>query len=555
MEELIRKHAVRNALEFGEAQKDAVIGKVFAENPELKEHAGDVVQETQNVIQEVNALSDEELEEEYSLFEYQDKEEDEQDLPDLPNAEGDVTMRIAPFPSGMLHIGNARMAVLNDEYVKRYGGTLYLVIDDTAGSEEKKPIREAYDQIPEDLEWLGVEFDEIVYKSDRLELFYEYGKRFLDEGWAYVCTCDAETLRQNRRDGKACDHRGQSPNENLEKWQDMLDGKYNEGEAVVRLKTDMQHKDPAFRDRVLLRLSELDHPRAGKDFHVWPMLEFSWAIDDHKLGMTHILRGQDLVMEDKMEQYMWNLLGWDEPEIVHHGLLNIEDVKISTSESRRKIDAGEYEGWHDPRTWSLMSLRKRGFRPEAIRNFVKSFGMSTATVDVPVDTLYTENRKLIDEEADRYFFIANPRELEVQGLDSTTATPDLHPEDSERGEREITVEAVDGTARLYIDEDDFEEGAELRLKDLCNVKIEDGKATVVNDSLDYALDHNISIVQWLPRSDTKDCTIVMPDGSRRHGLCEANVTESDQVIQFIRESFCRVDGISGDTVTCYFTHR
>ncbi|MDY6771647.1 MAG: glutamate--tRNA ligase [Candidatus Nanohaloarchaea archaeon] len=557
MDDLIRKYAVKNALEFGEAQKEAVIGKVFAENPELKQDAEDVVQTTETIIDEINQLSEEELRERKQEYDYIDEQGDDGELPDLPNADEDqgVVMRMAPFPSGMLHIGNARMAILNDEYVKRYGGKLYLVIDDTAGSEEKKPLQEAYDQIPKDLEWLGIEFDEIIYKSDRLELFYEYAEEFLEEDWAYVCTCDAETLRDNREEGVACEHRSRSPDKNLEEWQKMLDGDYSQGEAVVRLKTDMQHDDPAFRDRVLLRVSELDHPRVGDKYHVWPMLEFSWAIDDHELGMTHIIRGQDLVMEDKMERYMWDLLGWDEPEIVHHGLLNIQGIKISTSTSKHKIDDGEYSGWHDPRTWSLMSLRKRGFEPEAIRNFVLEFGMSSSTVQVPVDTLYTENRKLIDPEADRYFFIEEPEHLTVTGLedDEYVAHADLHPED-DRGVREIPLEASDGEARIVLDASDHEVGKELRLKDLFNVKITEEGAEFLNDSLDYALDNDLDIVQWLPADDTKTCEIVMPDGETLSGLCETTLDAADQVVQFIRFGFCRVDAAYDGRNLCYFTH-
>lgn len=553
MDELIRKYALKNAQDFGEAQKEAVIGKVFADNPELKQDAGTVVETAESIIASVNDLSDDELDAELEAYEFEDKEEADESLSDLPHVGESVTMRMAPFPSGMIHIGNARMAVLNDEFVKRYGGTLYLVIDDTAGSEEKKPLQKAYEEIPKDLEWLGVDFDEIIYKSDRMEQFYDYAERFLEDGWAYVCECPAEVLREHREDGIACEHREQSTDENLEKWQAMMDGKYEQGEAAVRLKTDMQYDDPAFRDRVLLRVADIDHPRVGEEYHVWPMLEFSWAIDDHKLDMTHIIRGKDLMMEDKMEQFMWDLLDWDHPEIVHHGLLNIEDIKISTSTSKQKIDDGKYMGWHDPRTWSLKSLKKRGFEPEAIRNFILSFGMSNSNVRVPVDTLYTENRKIIDEQANRYFFIEDPVSVSFDLDETIVAEADLHPDDN-RGTRTIPLEPDDGTATILLDDDDVEEGKELRLKDLCNIRITAEGAERIDDSLDYALDNNLDIVQWLPADATKDCEIIMPDGSTTKGVCETTVETADDVIQFIRFGFCRVDEVIDDRVLCYFTH-
>ncbi|MFB6166752.1 MAG: glutamate--tRNA ligase, partial [Candidatus Nanohaloarchaea archaeon] len=526
----------RNALEHGSAEKDAVIGKVFAEEPGLKEDAGEVVSTAEKVIEEVNSLPEQELEDIVEGHEYEDEEEEDGGLPELPDAEGDVVMRMAPFPSGMLHVGNARMAVLNDEYVKRNDGKLLLVIDDTAGSEEKKPIQEAYDEIPEDLDWLGVDYDEIIYKSDRLELFYDYAERFLEEGWAYVCECDAETLRENREEGVACEHRGRSQEENLEKWEKMLEGGYEEGGAAVRLKTDMQADDPAFRDRVLLRISNVDHPRVGDEYRVWPMLEFSWAVDDHELGITHILRGKDLVMEDRMERYMWDLLGWEEPEILHHGLMGIEGINLSTSTSRRKIEDDEYGGWDDPRTWSLKSLRKRGFRPEAIRSFVLQFGMSDNDVTVPVDSLYTENRKIIDSEADRYFFVEDPAELEIQGLpeDIEAETP-YHPEE-DRGKRRIPVEVEDGRATVRVDRGDLEDGF-LRLKDFCNVEVDGGTAEFHSVDHTEATERGAPIVQWVPE-DAEECRVVMPDAEEVEGVVEPGVPE--EVVQFVRFGFVNV---------------
>lgn len=547
--ELLEKYAVQNALEHGEAQADAVIGKVFADQPELKERAGEIVGMAEEVVAEVNALDADELAERAAGYEYETEDADEGDLPELEDAEDGVVMRMAPFPSGMLHIGNARMAVLNDEYVKRYGGKLLLVIDDTAGSEEKKPLEEAYAAIPEDLAWLGVAFDEVVYKSDRMELFYEYAERFLEEGWAYVCECDAGILRENRKAGEACEHREQDPEENLAKWEKMLDGAYAEGEAAVRLKTDMQADDPAFRDRVLLRIAELDHPRVGTDYRVWPMLEFSWAIDDHELGMTHIIRGKDLVMEDRMERFMWDLLGWEEPHILHHGLLGIEGLKISTSTSKAKIDAGEYRGWEDPRTWSLRSLRKRGFAPEAIREFVLEFGMSLNDVTVPVDTLYTHNRDVIDSEADRYFFVEEPVELEVTGLpEDLVAEVPNHPE-ADHGTRTIPVEVEDGTATVYVEQDDVDDGL-LRLKDFCNVKVDGETATFHSESHEPAVEQGAPIVQWVPASGT-DCTVVMADGHETDGLVEPGVPE--EVVQFVRFGFVNVTD-SGESVTAWYAH-
>src|SRR5438094_434348 len=138
-------------------------------------------------------------------------------------------------------------------------------------------------------------------RGDRIPLHYEWAEKLLATGEAYVCECDAETLRKNREAMRACVHRIQDVDETIAMWKAMLAGEYGEGEAVVRLKTDMAHPNPAFRDRVLFRIAERDHPRVGDRYRVWPMLEFSWAVDDTLLGIPHVLRRKVLVLEDQLE--------------------------------------------------------------------------------------------------------------------------------------------------------------------------------------------------------------------------------------------------------------
>jgi glutamyl-tRNA synthetase len=174
------------------------------------------------------------------------------------------------------------------------------VFDDTIGSAEKRVDPAMLDIIRHDLDIAGVPPDEVYYKSDRIPRFYPWARRVIDRGGAYVCVCPAERLRENREASRACPERSQSLEATVEGWERMLAGGYAPGEAVLRLRTDLADPDPAFRDRVLMRVSDLDHPRVGRKYRVWPMLEFSWAVDDVELGVTHVLRGKDLVVEDRM---------------------------------------------------------------------------------------------------------------------------------------------------------------------------------------------------------------------------------------------------------------
>jgi len=516
LENLIEKYAVKNAIEHnGNCNSKAVLGKIISENNKLKSQLKEIIPKINKICEQINSLKLEDQQKLMEKYTYKEKKIQEKSLKELKNTKrGKVVMRFAPFPSGPLHIGNSRPAILNDEYVKKYNGKFILVIDDTIGSKSKVPILDAYELIIDGLKWLGIKIDKIVYKSDRMNLFYKYAEEFLKNGWAYVCTCPTEKLREYRKKGIECKHRKQTSEVNLKEWKKMISGKYKEGEASVRLKTNMKDRDPAFRDRVLLRISDTLHPKVKDKFKVWPMLEFSWAIDDHELGITHILRGKDLAMEEKMERFMWKLLGWKAPEILMSGMLQLEGAKISKSKAQKEVKNGEYIGWYDPRTWSLQSLKKRGFKPEAIRKFVLAIGLTKTDSKVPIENLYRENRIIIEPQSNRYFFVSEPVEIKVENVPREFVAKILkHPDYLEKGIRKITVSPKNN------------------------------------------LKKKIPIVHWLPKDQTIPCKVFMPDGKIFKGFCENNILEvkENEVIQYERFGFVRVDKI-GKIISCFYTH-
>ncbi len=553
MEELILKHALLNAIEHkGKARADSVLKRVIAENPELRKDVRRIISEIEKCVERVNSMS---LEEQINAAKNlgieikREREIEERRLPDLPEAEeGKVVMRLAPYPSGPLHIGNARMVILNDEYVKKYKGKLLLVMDDTIGSEEKFVLPEAYGLIIDGLKWLNVEFHELIYKSDRLELFYDFAEKLIKENLAYVCECKPEILRKNRRDGKECEHRNQSIEENLEKWKKMLSGFYKEGGAVLRLKTDMKHPNPAFRDRVLMRIVEREHPRKGKKYRVWPLLEFSWAYDDIALGITHILRGKDLIIEDMVEEFIWDKLKIEKkPKFIHYGLLSLEEAKLSKTEARKAIERGEYSGWDDPRTWSLQSLMKRGIQPEAVRKFVLNMGLSLADVSVPAEILYAENRKIIDPLANRYFAVLNPQRISLKA-EIKEARALLHPDFPERGYRIIPV----NSEKIYVEKEDFENfrEKEVGLIYLATVKLRK-RAELTSEKVKI----DIQKIQWVSEPNVK-IRIMMPNGEIKKGIAEPNLKncKEGEIVQLVRIGFARIDKID-DEITLYFAHK
>ncbi len=572
---------LKNAVEFdGKPNRKAVMGKLMAEKKELRSQAKIIIPILDQIIEEISKLSLEEQKEKLlqldpTALEKKEVKEGKKELPELPNADkyDKIVMRLAPYPSGALHIGNARMIVLNDEYVKRHNGELILFYDDTIGSPKslrdspkaKYVLPEAYDLINEGLDWLDVKISKTYYKSDRLEIFYEYCEKLIKDHIAYVCFCSADEFRDKYKNKKRnCPHRDQSIKTNLEEWKNMLNGKYHEMEAVVRLKTGMDQKDPALRDQIITRISEAEHPRVGNKYIVWPMLEFSWAIDDHLIGVTHILRGTDLIKEDFIEDFIWEHFKWKKAGFLHYGRLNFPDMKLSKTQARNNIQSGRYEGWEDPRTWSLQSLKKRGIKPEALKESLLDLGMSLAGISFSVNWLYSKNQDIIDEISDRYFFVEDPVLIKIEKVpfQEYKAEPLLLPSDPKKGKRKINVVAKNNILKIYIalkDAKNLKPEQVLRLKDLINIQIItlDLKNKKINGKFHSSeLNRAYSIIQWVPEREYVNVSILKSDGSISKGYGEINLLKIliDKTIQFERYGFVNPIKLEKKELFCYFTH-
>jgi glutamyl-tRNA synthetase len=550
----IRRLVLENALAHGgEARPGPILARLLATDPGLRARAAELGPLIARACREASALPRERQESELVALGGAEPHgraaatSESGVFPPLPGAiDGQVALRLAPFPSGALHVGNARMLFINDEYRRRYRGKLYLVFDDTIGSEEKRVDPEVFGIIRHDLELAEVPVDAVYYKSDRVPRFYPWARRVIECGAAYVCTCPVDQLRTNRAGGIACPERAQTTEATLEGWDRMLAGAYRQGEAVLRLRTDLHDPDPAFRDRVLFRISELEHPRVGTRYRVWPLLEFSWAVDDIELGLTHVLRGKDLVMEDRMEQYLWELLGITGPPFLHWGLLRVREAKISKSKSYAEVKSGAYDGWADPRTWSLLSLERRGIRIESLRRFTLSFGLSLADIEVPAETLYAENRQRIDPTTERRLFVPDPVEVRIEGYpaDLDRVTLANHPDRAELGVREVRA----GPAMLLPRAEIVRHaGSEIRLKDLLNVRLPptlpaEAGAPVVAQFTSRE-NRRLPRLQWVSAADAVEVDVLRIDGTHARGRAEAalGAARPGQTLQFERVGFVRVE--------------
>ncbi|MHA1301410.1 MAG: glutamate--tRNA ligase [Candidatus Helarchaeota archaeon] len=578
IEETIWKIGLENALKHSGKTNFKVIIKGFLhENKEYRKKVGEIKPLIEEIIEKINKLTNDEQKEKLKqiapeVVEVTTHKEESKELPPLPNIEKykQPVFRLAPYPSGPLHIGNARMVILNDTYKKRYNGKLYLVYDDTIGSEEKKLVPQAYDLIKENLDWLGVEIDKIFFKSDRISNFYDYCKQLIEMDKAYVCTCDADLWRteygkKREKIGKPCPHRNISIEENLEQWEKMLDGIYREREAVVRLKTGMELPNPAIRDHIIMRISERDHPRVGSKYRVWPLLEFSWGIDDHLLGITHILRGKDLIKEDILESFIWKIFGWPKIEFIHYGLIAFQKMKLSKTYSRQQIEKGNYIGWDDPRTWSLNSLDKRGILAESLREAILDLGLSMADIQYSPDILYSVNKKKIDKSAKRYFFVAEPVELEIKNApdDNIVARPLVQPDYPELGSREISLSKVNDVFKVLVSKKDvlkLEKGMLIRLKDFCNIEILTKKQPVQSQyhsrEMEKAREQKFKILHWVPATNNVPITVLLDDGSLAKGFGEpyCKKIKKGEILQFERFGFVKINNTKPE-IYGFFAHR
>ena len=572
--EAIRRIALINAVSHdGKARVGPVIGKLLAENPELKARVKEITDLVKEVVEEVNRIPFNEqkriVEENWPEALEKKPPEGEKGLPPLPNVEKyrRVVTRFSPNPDCVLHLGSARAIILCHEYAKMYNGLFYLRFEDT-DPKGKKPRLEFYDAIREDLLWLGCKWDKEFIQSDRLEIYYEHAERLLKEGKAYVCKCKKEEFRKRILAKQPCPCRDLPPEEQLERWQGMHNGTYAEGEAVVRIKTDLNHPNPAVRDWPALRIIDTEkypHPRVGSKYRVWPLYNFACGIDDHLLGITHIIRGKEHLTNMIRQRFMYRHFGWEYPEAIHYGRLKITGAYLSKSKIVEGIRQGIFSGWDDPRLATLAALRRRGITPEAIRKLIVDVGPKTADVTLSWENLYAYNRKIVDPKANRYFFVHKPIELTVKEVSKPyKAKLHLHPDHPERGFRTLEVKPQNRKALFWISSDDLkllETGKVVRLMELFNVKIENVAVYAVDaifhsESYEEARKMKAPLIHWLPINYGVPCKVVMPDATVAEGVAEKTCAKlkPGTTVQFERFGFVRIDS-SNEKLVAYYTHK
>lgn len=554
----VRKYALQNAIEYnGKGQSGSVLGRVLAEREQLRSRVKSLLSLVEKEVTRANSIAREdgieEVRKELESFapEALDRERHKKNegLRDLPGNTSEVILRFAPNPNGPLSIGHSRGVVINSLYAEKYQGKIVLRFDDT-DTKVKPPMVDAYDWIQEEFEWMsGKAADVVIKASERMPIYLQHAEKMLIGGFGYVCKCTAEDFREFRVSKSDCPCRNKSVQENMDDWGKMNSGEIEEGGAVVRVKTRMDLPNPALRDWPALRIQHSPHPIVGDMYKVWPLLDFQSAIEDHLQGVSHIIRGKDLMDSTRKQTILYEHFGWEYPEPLYWGRVKIHEFGgFSTSGMSSSIDSGKFSGWDDPRLPTLKALRRRGFDPGSLAELWGEVGLTQKDISISLKTLESFNSRIIDGDCERRVFVSSPKSLEFSSKNiASRVMMARHPDGEIEGSRVWEVGMT-----VSIQDSDFVEG-KLRLKDFADIIISGSSATI--ESVDRSDDRKI--VHWIPEELALEAILSVPDGeeiSEVKGVLENFELTEGEVYQLERVGFARFEGIQGGIARLLWLH-
>ena len=417
---------------------------------------------------------------------------------DLKNHKNDsyINTRFPPEPNGYLHIGHAKSICLNFGIAKDYqGGVCNLRFDDT--NPEKEDV-EYTDSIQNDVKWLGFEWaDRLFYASDYYEKLFEFAKQLISDGKAYVCHLSADEVREYRgtltEPGKPSPYRERSVEENLDLFDRMHAGEFDEGECLLRAKIDMISPNMNMRDPAIYRIKKVAHHRTGNDWCIYPMYDYTHCVSDALEGITHSLC--TLEFEDHRPLYDWFLEQLPvpcHPQQIEFARLNLNYTVTSKRKLNELVTDGHVSGWDDPRMPTIVGMRRRGYTPESIRDFCGRIGVTKTDTVIDVGVLENCVREDLDKRTRRVLGVLDPLKVVIDNYpENKTESLDApyHPNNSDMGQRQLPFSKF-----LYIEKSDFMEdpprkffrlgpGREVRLRYAyfitCNEVIKDDVGNIV----------------------------------------------------------------------------
>jgi len=555
---LILKHALNNAIMFnGKANIGAVIGKVLQENPDLKPKVKELQQQIKEIVDDVNKLSADEQRNRLEKLEPEllkkKKKEKREGLPELENAvKGKFVTRIPPEPSKYIHIGHALSFLINYLYSKKYEGKCILRFEDT---NPEKSSKEFYEAIKEDLKWLKIDPNKEVIVSNDIKKMYEYADLLIKDNKAYVCTCSRDNMSKLRNQGMECECRNSPKEKNMEAWEYMKKGKYKEGNATLRIKGNIESMNYAMRDPVLFRVCLSKHFLQGKRYSAWPMYDFANTIEDELCGITHIMRSAEFgEMRIELQNYIKELLGFRIQTIIQYGRFNVIGAITKGREIRTLIEK-KVIGWDDPSLVTVRALKRRGIIVDAFYQLAKEIGLSKTQTNIDFQLIASINRKILDPECNRYFFINEPVKIKIEKAPEQKLNLKLHPDFPNKGTRKFETKDM-----FYItkaDYKDFKNNKLYRLMDCLNFVKKTDKFVFDSTEHEKFKEQGDKIIHWLPvQKELVNVEVLMPNKKLVKGKGESSLKKlkEDDVIQFSRFGFCRLDKKEKYKLVFWYTH-
>lgn len=463
---------------------------------------------------------------------------------DLKGAEvGKVVTRFPPEPSGFLHIGHAKAALLNDYFARSFDGKLIVRFDDTNTEKSKQGFEDA---ILQDLAKLGIKPDVLEYTSDYFPRILEMAERFIREDKAYVDATPPEEMRQQRLKREANQYRSQSVEENLRMWLEMVNGTEEGKKCCLRAKIDIRHKNGTMRDPTMYRTKKLPHHRTGTTYKVYPTYDFSCPLVDSWEGVTHALRS--LEYKDREKQYKWFAAAASVrcPEIWEFSRLDFVRTVLSKRKLQTLVDIGAAKSWDDPRFPTIQGIRRRGMTIQGLRAFILSQGASRNNTTQEWDKIWTVNKRVIDPIAPRHVALQmnSVKRVHVSNAEDKVMALPKHKKNPDIGTKNVIYQSkvlVEG-----VDADTFEIGERVTFMDWGNMEItardDEGnlQATYLPDDQNFK---GTKKVTWLA-----DVVDLVPLKVCRYSdiLTKDRLGEEDNFEDYINKNSEEIELLSGD---------
>jgi glutamyl-tRNA synthetase len=413
---------------------------------------------------------------------------------------GKIVVRFPPEPSGCLHIGHVKALYINACIAKKYGGTLIIRMDDTNPLLETDDFENA---IIRDLNKLGINTDNVTHSSDYFDVLTNYCDQLLSDNKAYVDLTDVDKMRMMRDTGIKTEFRDASVADNIVRWRDMQTGTLKTG--CIRIKISIDHKNKAMRDPTIFRPVDAVHHKTGSKYKVYPTYDFACPIIDAIEGITHVFRSTEFNERDDQYRFILPVLNLSIPKLFHYGKLNILGTELSKRKIKDKVNKGEYDGWNDPRLYTLGGLLRRGLHLDGLEEFMKDTGYPGLGIEVEPVALWTINKKIIDKLSRRYIALS----MDTVQYDVIVGDNDVgHDLNSVKSvdlfhrNKELGTKNVCCTSKIFIeltDSKDLKKDEEVTMTSIGNMIVSDNMKLSTNLQGDFKITEKK--ILWLPKVD------------------------------------------------------